>query len=204
MGDTSSARPARVAGKGLGVVATRDIAPFTFVAEYPGHRMSRRQFDLRAAAGKTTGRYAVAHYSVDSRGRLDLDHVVDPGISRGRLSARHAGRLGPRINEPGCGHRGGAPNLVWVWNVPDYRVELWTGPRRVAKGAELTACYGTSGGYRRTYCTPCTDSAVEPPLHVILRAGDRPAPLGDVGGEPALRRAASLGAARGVRPAQVL
>lgn len=181
------ARLARVAGKGLGVVAARDLGPYTFVCAYPGARMSRREFDRRAEAGATTGRYAVAHYAAAARGSIDFDHVVDPGISRGRLSARHAAALGPRVNEPSCG--GAPPNLVWVWNAASGDVELWTGARGVRRGAELTACYGTAGGYRRAYCTPCAAPGVEPPLHLVLRAGEAPRPYDAAGGEPALRAA---------------
>lgn len=170
--NASAAALARVRGKGVGVVARRDLPPFTFVAAYPGERISQRELQRRAAAGRATGRYAVAHYAVVG-GRVSFNYVVDPGISRGRLSARYAGKLGPRVNEPSDG----PPNLVWVWNVPDETVELWTGARGARRGDELTACYGADGGYARTYATPCAAPGHEPALHAVLRPGDRPRPL---------------------------
>lgn len=170
-----------VRGKGLGVVASRDLAPHTRVARYPGALRSREEFDNRVARGLTTGRYAVAFYALTPDGRLE-DRVLDPGAAGGRLALRYAASLGPRVNEPGAGARA---NLVWVWNLPRGSLELWTGARGADRGEELTACYGTAGGYARDYATPCSRGGAG--LYVVSARGQRPRSLRAVGGLAAVR-----------------
>lgn len=166
---------APVAGKGVGVVATGDLPAWTFIAAYPGRVLTAAQYDHRVRRGLTTPAYAVEYFSPG--------HVLDPGGPNGTLLPAYRTALAPRINEPGPGQR---PNVVWVWNFPARRIDMWTF-RPVRAGHELTVCYGTSGDYPRSYCTPCaiaTASAtatsrpapIEPVVHVIRRAGEVPRP----------------------------
>lgn len=180
-----NARLTRVRGKGMGVVAIRDLQPYTRITRYPGALRMYDDFQARVARGLTTGRYAISFFGVTATGDLALDRVIDPGAGGDRLAARYAASLGPRVNEPGTG---GVPNLVWVWNVPSYSLELWTGASPVAKNAELTVCYGMEGGYERSYTTPCTQPGTEPELHVVLKRGEKPRPLSVAGGINAVRR----------------
>ncbi len=165
---------APIPNKGQGVVALRDVPPWTFVGVYPGRVLTDAQYDQRVRRGLTTTTYAVEH--------LVPGHVLDPGAGRG-LDPAWRTAIAPRINEPGPTQR---PNVVWVWNLPASRVEMWTF-RSVRAGTELTACYGVDGGYRRRYCTSCvsgkstnklrTNTRVEPLLHIIDRPGGLPRPV---------------------------
>lgn len=154
-----------VPGKGVGVVAVRDLPRWTFVATYPGRLMTEAQYDDRIRRALTTPTYAV-DYMVPG-------HVLDPGGAGGTLDPAHADALAPRINEPGATER---PNVAWVWNLPAAKIEMWT-LRAVRAGQELTACYGMSGGYPRHYCTSCV--VREPVVHVIRRAGELPRPINE-------------------------
>lgn len=171
-----------VRGKGLGVVASRDLAPHTRVARYPGALRTPEEFEDRVGRGLTAGRYAMGFYALGPRGSLE-DRVLDPGAAGGRLAARYAASLAPRVNEPDPGTR---PNLVWVWNLPRAALELWTGARGADRGEELTACYGRGRGYARNYATPCTRSG--PGLYVVLARGQRPRSLRAVGGLVGVQR----------------
>lgn len=165
-----------VAGKGVGVVAVRDLPPWTFVGVYGGRVLTDAQYADRVRRRLTTATYAVQHLGKPG-------HVVDPGTVRdGRpaLAGPWAKAIAPRINEPGPCQR---PNLVWVWNAPASRIELWTF-RAVRAGRELTVCYGVDGSYPRHYCTSCVggrrggrqgrNPRVEPYMHVIERPGGTP------------------------------
>jgi hypothetical protein len=181
----------RMAGKGLGVVARRAMPALTMVAPYPGELLTTAQYDRRLAAGLTSGTYAISFYKPDRNMALRTNYIVDPGAPGGGLLPEYAASAAPRVNEPDAG---GAPNTVWVWNLPRHRLELWTA-RAVARGEELTVCYGNSGGYRRAYRTACfapggARAGVEPELHVVTAPRRRPVRyslLGDAGVAAALR-----------------
>ena len=179
----SVARSTTVAGKGRGVVAVRALPAMTLIGPYPGERRTAAQF----ADGGGHGKFAVDFFRPGAGGRLLTRYVIDPGDGAGGLAPRFAHAVTPLVNEPGPGER---PNLVWAWNLPKYRLEMWT-LRAVRPGEELTVCYGTGGGYRRGYATSCVSrqQEVEPVLHVVSSPGTRPVPyssLGDAGVRRAL------------------
>lgn len=188
------ARVRAMASKGgQGVVARRDIPAHTLIAPYPGARYTLAEYQKRLTAGLTTGKYAIAFYKPDKTSTARTNYIIDPEGPDGRLLPELAGSAGPLVNEPGPGT---GPNLIWVWNLPKYRLELWTA-RPVAKGEELTACYGNSGDYPRDYSTSCAApggrrAAREPELHVVTTPRARPVPyslLGPQGVRRALRGA---------------
>lgn len=159
-----------VKGKGMGVLARRNIDAFVPIGPYPGERFSNLAHSKRLAAGLTDGKYAVEFWKLQADGMPRCAYVIDPGSARGTLVPPYDGAVTPLVNEPS----NGGPNLMWVWNLPGYRIELWTA-RPVREGEELTLCYGTDGGYPREYKTSCCPGN-EPELHVISRVGERPVP----------------------------
>lgn len=165
--------------KGLGVFASRDLPAFAFVAAYPGRYMTRAQHSKLIDAGLATGRYAISFYRPDKNGVVRSNYIVDPGSPDGTVAAEFRGHAAPFVNEPPVSK---APNLVWVWNLPSHRMEYWT-LRAVRRGEELTACYGTGGGYLRSYQTSCVvrQGEVEPVLHVLISRGSKPVPYTDLG-----------------------
>lgn len=183
------ARVAPMPGKGgHGVVAVRDLPALTMIGAYPGHVYSSRRHVAHVRAGGSDGKYAIAFYKPDANGAARTDYVLDPGDGAGRLLPRFAGAVAPMANEPAPD---AGPNLVWVWNLPRYRLEAWTA-RAVRRGEELTVCYGTGGGYPRSYRTSCVfrQAEVEPELHVVTRPRARPVPysaLGNAGVREAVR-----------------
>lgn len=194
----------RMRGRGVGVVAERDLPARRFVATYPGQRYSNEEYELRRARGETDGTYAIEFWRPGRRGVPDNAYVLDPGARPARdgrgpqVLPRFAAALAPRVNEPGLG---GRPNLMWVWNLPRYRLELWTA-RRAAAGEELTACYGTSGGYQRGYDTVCAapPPGTEPELHVVTERGGAPVPWSDLGEAGVARAVRRLGVTGGEGP----
>ena len=178
-------------GKGRGVVALRDIPPATLVGNYPGHRHTLQAHGQRMAQGLTDAKYAISFYKLTSNYNANVSYVLDPGDGRGALLPEFAAAVAPYVNEPDA--RSG-PNLVWVWNLPKYRLEMWTA-RQVRKGEELTVCYGNGGGYDRSYVTSCAvrPGEVEPELHVVTQPRAKPVPyssLGNAGVRDAARRLA--------------
>lgn len=176
-------------GKGSGVVAARDIPASTFVAPYPGTLYTLREYEKVQEAGGTDGKFVVDFYKPDVNGFPRSGYVLDPGAAGGVLHPDHKGAIAPLLNEPGEAH---APNMLWVWNLPKYRMEVWTRVP-VRAGEELTLCYGLGGGYQRGYRTSCVSrpGEVEPQLHVITRPGGKPLPyslLGNSGVRDAIRR----------------
>lgn len=166
-------------GKGSGVVARRALPAFTMVAAYPGQRFTTGQYAARRDAGLTDSKFAVDFWRLDARGAVRTGYVIDPGAGDGTLLPRFAAAVAPLVNEPGPE---GVPNLIWVWNLPRYRLEHWTF-RPVRRGEELTLCYGTGGGYVRSYATACVSKPgeVEPELHVVTRPRARPVPYSLLG-----------------------
>lgn len=166
-------------GKGAGVVATRDIPAFTMIGAYPGERYTLAEYQKRVDQGHTDGKFAVDFWKPDANGTARSGYVLDPGAPDGTLLPRFAHAVAPLVNEPG---ERGAPSLVWVWNLPKYRMEHWTRVP-VKRGQELTLCYGTGGGYDRSYRTSCVSrpGEVEPQLHVVAVPGGRPVPFSSLG-----------------------
>lgn len=146
----SKARLARVPGKGLGLIARRDLAPHTRVGVYGGKVYTAAQHRRMLADGVTTGKYAIDFYARGPRGGVRDGYIMDPGLGDG-VHPSHRKLLAPFINEPGPDEE---PNVVWVRNysVPRGQMELRT-TRHVRRGQELLACYGSS--YPRTYRTSC-------------------------------------------------
>lgn len=174
-----------IPGKGLGVVARRDLPAFAKIGTYPGERFRSDVHERLLSRGVAGEKYAVDFWVFDRYGKPSdqAQYVIDPGTPGGRLRKRFAkGAVAPYANEPPPGSR---PDLMWVWNLPAYSMELWT-LKPVKKGRELTVCYGTDGGYRRDYETSCVSPDMEPQLHVVLSPGAKPVPYD----ENAIRRAA--------------
>lgn len=119
----------RIPGKGLGLLARRDMPAHTRVGVYGGDFLSKKQ---------KASKYAV---------HLD-DKTLDPGRTARDVMRRRV--VAAFINEPGPGV---APNAQWVRNFGRGTMELWT-TRRVRRGEELTSCYGAD--YARKYQTSCT------------------------------------------------
>jgi len=138
-----------IPGKGLGLVARRDLPANTRIGVYGGKVFTARAHERLAKSGATTGKYAVDFFRRDARGRVRDGYIMEPGLGDG-MHPRHANVLAAFINEPAEGQ---TPNVVWVRNLSDHVMELWT-VAAVPKGAELTACYGDM--YPRQYSTPCT------------------------------------------------
>jgi len=164
---------------GMGVVAVTGIPPLTKIGTYPGQRYTGAEYGKRREAGLTDGKFAVDFWKPDARGVPRTGYVIDPGNAHGTLLPRFAAAVAPLVNEPG---EGGAPNAVWVWNLPKNTLELWS-LRAIGAGQEVTLCYGNGGGYVRDYGTSCASrpGEVEPELHVITRPGTRPVPYSSLG-----------------------
>lgn len=180
-------RVKKLQNKGLGVVAAKNIPAYTLVGTYPGERFTASEYGKRRERGLTDGKFAVDFWKPDVAGSARSGYVIDPGSHDGTLLPRFKHAVAPLVNEPD--HRA-APNLIWVWNLPKYSLQLYT-LVPVAKGQELTLCYG-HGGYVRDYTTSCVTrpGEVEPELHVVTRPGARPVPfasLGNVGVRHAVR-----------------
>lgn len=190
-------RAVPVPGKGLGVVATRDLPAGTYVGTYPGRLYSLDAYASRLDSGRTTSKFAVDFYKPDASGRARDGYVLDPGTGRGEVRPKYADWVAPLVNEPGPAE---LPNLVWVWNLPSHALEFWTS-KAVPAGAELLACYGTEGEYPRGYCTSCVtrQRSVELPLHVILRPWAAPVPYHRVGAV-GVRRAIQWAREQGTQP----
>ncbi len=149
--------------KGLGVVATRDVPAWTFVAPYPGMVYDPKSYDEHKRRGDVTDEYALEFWNSPPGARIDSDWIINP-VFDGSMPPEYAKSVAPYINEPA---KGQTPNTVWVWNFPRHRIELWTS-RRVRAGEELGICYGPV--YGRSYKTPCTDPKNEPGRYVIVDA----------------------------------
>ena len=173
-------RVVKVQGKGMGVVAARDLPPLTFLGTYPGERLTAAEYARRRESGATDGKFAVDFWRPDVNGVVRTNYVVDPGDGHGQLKPRFQHAVAPLINEPGPR---ASPNVVWVWNLPRYALEHWT-IAPVRAGEELTLCYGTAGGYQRSYETSCAGARqgeVEPELHVVTLPGAKPVPFSALG-----------------------
>lgn len=153
--------------KGLGLVARAALPADTRVGIYGGKVFSAKDHGQLVKRGDTTGKYSVDFFTSPGqggdKGRDDL--IMEPGVGNG-MQRRHANVLAAFINEPGVGQK---PNVVWVRNYETNTMELWT-TRPVAKGEELTACYGNS--YARDYTTPCT--AKPGAMHYIKKGWRKP------------------------------
>ena len=147
----SKVKLATLPGKGLGLVARRDLPAHTRVGVYGGKVYSTAAHRRLSKDGATTGKYAVDFFQRGPDNQPKEGFTLEPGAGDG-MHPTHANVLAAFINEPG---RGQTPNVLWVRNygTPRERLELWTS-RRVRRGEELTACYGS--GYPRRYATPCT------------------------------------------------
>ena len=150
--------------KGLGVVALVDIPAWTPVGPYPGKMYSTKQYEVHMQSGRCHDEYAIEFWDVLPDGSLDYKYIVDPFVEK-VLDPRYA-CVAPYVNEPDTT----GPNLVWVWNLPKHRTELWTS-RAITAGTELTACYGLS--YSRKYTTACTIPGKEPVRYVITTPQQR-------------------------------
>lgn len=179
-----------IPGKGRGVVARVDIPAWTFVGTYPGQRMTEAEYDAAVASGAADPTYAVDFWKPHPRtGRPRGGYLLVP------RPAHLRGAVVPFVNEP----TDGPPSLVWAWNLPRYRLEMWTRVG-VPAGQELTVCYGNAGDYPREYSTTCACASggmadVEPELHVVTRPGRAPVPYSSLGdaGVAAATRALSAG-----------
>lgn len=138
-----------IPGKGLGLVARRNLPAHTRIGVYGGKLFTAREHQKVTDSGLSTGKYAVDFYRRDRRGRVRDQYVLDPG-SGNRMHPTHANVLAAFINEPAATQ---TPNAIWVRNYTDGTLELWT-TAAVPKGRELTVCYGAD--YARDYKTPCT------------------------------------------------
>jgi len=168
----------RMGAKGTGLVAKRDLPAFTALGPYPGELLTSRQHAKRRDAGLTDSKFAVDYWRPNANG-VRSGYVIDPGTAAGTLHPRFSAAVAPLVNEPGLK---GTPNVIWIWNLPKDRLELWTS-RAVRQGEELTVCYGTDGGYARSYRTACVarQGQVEPELHVITRPRAKPVPYSSLG-----------------------
>lgn len=155
--------------KGKSLVARRDIPAWTMIGAYPGTRYTLQRFVKRREQGLTDGKFGVDFWKASgATGALSTKYVIDPGDATGTLLPEFANAVAPLVNEPDPGQ---APSLVWVWNVPKYRIEMWSS-KPIRAGEELTICYGD--GYPRGYATGCTRAGVEPYLHAIAAGRAKP------------------------------
>lgn len=133
--------------KGIGVVATRDLAKGEFVGVMAGWVLSEETHDFLVQSGVVTGQYAM-----ETRDYNSQTYVVDPEAPyRGRPSRRFLSSMGHFMNEPAPSEQ---LNVAWAFNAahdPE-RVECYT-LKSVAAGEELLVHYGNT--YRRTYDTSC-------------------------------------------------
>lgn len=169
----------------MGVFATRDLPKHTFVAAYPGRVYLESEWKK---LNKPSTTYMVGMFSiVKSRGKYAIDTsalVIDPSDASGkRITERYKQSAAPYFNEPVARQeaikgkppgwfRSGMtkyqpleahPNSMWVWNLADKRLEVWTWAA-VRKGEELLLCYGPD--YARTYETSCTTRSIA--THMVV------------------------------------
>lgn len=136
-----------IPGKGLGLVAARDIPRRSVVGAYAGKVFDEKSYDAYMKRGGTTGKYAIEFFKV-SGGRVRDGYVMDPGGPNDTLLPEYKNVVAAYVNEPS----GGLPNCVWTRLVPLKKVVL-KALRPIKKGEELTVCYAHD--YPRRYKTPC-------------------------------------------------
>jgi hypothetical protein len=163
-------RLADIEGKGRGLVARRDVPAWTLVGPYPGRVYTYAQHGALKARGVCDDEYAVEFWDSRPGGRIGETVVLDPRVGG---EFRYAG-VTPFVNEPSASQR---PNVVWVWNFPKHRIELWTS-RALRAGDELTVCYGDA--YERKYRTRCSEEGVEPARYALGYGARRPRDWYDV------------------------
>lgn len=147
-----------IPGKGKGVVALTHIPAWTMVGPYPGKVYTIEEHERLKEAGIIDDEYAVEFWSGRVGDKILEDRILNPRMHGGFLP-RYATAVAPFVNEPDVNVK---PSLVWVWNFPNRRIEMWT-RRDVRPGEELSICYGEY--YERSYDTKCMED--EPTRRVI-------------------------------------
>lgn len=147
-----------IPGKGKGVVALQHVPAWTLVGPYPGRVYTADEHQALKEKGLIDDEYAVEFWSGRPGERIREDRVLNPR-ARGAFVPRYAEAIAPFVNEPSPSTK---PNLVWVWNFPKHRIEMWT-RRDIRPGEELSICYGEY--YERSYDTKCLED--EPSRRVI-------------------------------------
>lgn len=159
-----------VPGKGLGIVARKNLPVHTPVGTYGGTMYTSKMHEQLVKRGLTTGKYSVDHYRIGKDGKVRDTYVMDPGSGAGNhMHPKHANVLAAFINEPSGTTQ---PNAVWVRNYNRGTLELWT-TRAIAAGEELTVCYGDD--YPRNYTTICKTRPGL--LHRVGRGAKVPVPI---------------------------
>lgn len=161
-----------IPGKGLGLVARKDLPAHTMIGVYGGKVYTTGQHAELTRKGATTGKYSVDFYKHTVDGKVRDGYIMDPGAGAGNaMHPTHANVLAAFINEPTMAQ---TPNVVWVRNYDANSMELYT-TVPVRRGQELTACYGSD--YPRKYKTPCTAKASSGALHYIRKGMKKPLPV---------------------------
>lgn len=144
-----------VPGKGVGVVARRDLPAWTCLGPYPGKVFTADQHDELKKKGILDHEYALDFFKAVPGAAIMESDVIDPRDAKDLEVPPEFDYPTLYLNEPDSTRR---PNVAWVWNFPKRRVEMWTATD-VRKGEELVICYGT--GYTRSYKTSCEIPGVE-------------------------------------------
>lgn len=148
-------RVASVPGKGVGVLARRDLPAWTCLGPYPGKVYTVEQHDALKAKGILDHEYALDFFRAVPGAVVQETDTIDPREHREREVPPEFDYPTLYLNEPDDTRR---PNVAWVWNFPRRRVEMWTATD-VRRGEELVICYGQ--GYTRSYKTSCEIPGVE-------------------------------------------
>lgn len=155
-----------IPGKGLGLVARRDLPAHTIIGMYAGQVYRSQDHQRLVKNGLADAKYTIDFFKHMPDGRVDAGYIMDPA---NEMKKKHSNVLAAFINEPSDRQR---PNVVWVRNYDSNTMQLWT-MRPVKKGEELTACYGAE--YPRRYTTSCTRRPQF--LHFYRRGMVRPQPV---------------------------
>lgn len=144
-----------VPGKGVGVVARRDVPAWTCLGPYPGKVYTSEEHDELKKKGILDHEYALDFFRAVPGAAIRESDVIDPRDAKDQAVPPEFDYPTLYLNEPDADRR---PNVAWVWNFPKRRVEMWTATD-VRRGEELVICYGT--GYTRSYKTSCEIPGVE-------------------------------------------
>ncbi len=152
-----------VPGKGIGVVAKKDVPAWTCLGPYPGKVYTSEQHDELKKKGILDHEYALDFFKAVPGAAIQESDVIDPREAKDQAVPPDFDYPTLYLNEPDSTRR---PNVAWVWNFPKRRVEMWTATD-VKRGDEFVVCYGQ--GYTRSYKTSCEIPGVE---HFRYAIGD--------------------------------
>jgi hypothetical protein len=155
--------------RGKKVVTTKKVSRWTFVGVYPGRVYTKQQHKQYVKRHLLNDMYALdmfkLKYSRKGGGMRYLDttfDIIDPSLGKD-IDPMFAKAFPCRLNEPG---KGAVSNCVFVYNLIDERIEVWT-DIDIPANTELTICYGES--YPRHWISSCSAATIQARAYIVKR-----------------------------------